>query len=261
MLRECRLDLKWTDIDAADFDHVIASTTVGVTAVFVSNVLVAALGPGALEGFPCLLPTTPVQQSRTRPLNVEIPEFPVGHGGTVFVAQFNRIARHRPACRPVAHALGSVGEKNMQHLSRPDTVQDIDGKVTLEALAQFSRKRLAGGRHQTKGDCVPRRQPFAGQDGRKTGRRSEEDRRPETADLPAPALKNSLRRGALPHQEGGRADAEGKSQRVAKTIGEEEFGGRKTDVPLGELQNISAIELRRPEEVGMGMDCAFGPSS
>ena len=144
MLRERRLDFEWTDIDAADFDHVIASATVGVTAVFVSNVLVAALGPGALEGFLCLLPITPVEQSRTGPLNVEIPELPVGHGGTMFVAQFNRIPRHWPASRPVAHALWSVREKNVQHLGRPDTVQNIDAKVTLEAFSQFSRERLAG---------------------------------------------------------------------------------------------------------------------
>ena len=144
MLRQRRLDFERTDIDTADFDHVVASTAVNITAVFVSNVLIATLGPGALEGFPCLLPITPVQQRCTGPLNVEIPEFPVGHGGTVFVSQLNRIPWNRPARCPVAQALWSIGEKNMKHFGRTDTVHDIDGEVTPEALAQFSWKGLAG---------------------------------------------------------------------------------------------------------------------
>jgi hypothetical protein len=42
----------------------------------------------------------------------------------------------------------------VQHLGAADAVDDVHAEMALEALAQFGRQRLAGGRHQAQGDVV-----------------------------------------------------------------------------------------------------------
>ena len=48
--RQRRLDLERRDPDAADLHHVVGASAIGVVAVGVADILVAASGPGAEEG-------------------------------------------------------------------------------------------------------------------------------------------------------------------------------------------------------------------
>ena len=100
VLHQRRLDLERRDPDAAHLEHVVAAAGVGVVAVGVAHVLVAALGPAALEGLARLLAVAPVHQRRARALDVEVADLAVGDRPAVVAAQLDLVAR-RPACRCV----------------------------------------------------------------------------------------------------------------------------------------------------------------
>jgi hypothetical protein len=87
-------------------------------------------------------------------VDVQVAGLAVGHRAAVVAAQFDVVARHRPAGGAVAHPLGPVGQEDVQHLGGADAVHDVHAEVALEALAQFGRQRLAGRRHQAQGHVV-----------------------------------------------------------------------------------------------------------
>ena len=103
VLHQRGLDLEGRDVDAADLEHVVAAAAVGVAAVGVAHVLVAALGPAALEGVARLRAVAPVHHRGRGAVDVEVARLAVGHRAAVVAAQFDLVARHRPAGGAVAH--------------------------------------------------------------------------------------------------------------------------------------------------------------
>ena len=154
VLDDGRLDLERAHIDAADLQHVVAPAGVGEAAVGIADVLVAALGPAALEGFARLGAVPPVHERRRRPLDEEVAGLAVLNAAAVLGAELDVVARHRPAGRAVTHLVRPVGDEDVQHLGRADAVDDVDAEMAPEALADLGRQRLA--RPRRRGAARPR---------------------------------------------------------------------------------------------------------
>jgi hypothetical protein len=182
----------------------------------------------------------------------------IGHRAAVLAAQRDLVARHRPAGGAIAHALRPVGQEDVQHLGGADAVDDVHAEVALEALAQFGRQGLAGRGGQAQGHRLARGQLGVGQHAREAGRRTIKDRGLEATDLAAPALEGGIRCGAFGHQDRGGAHAQGKGQRIAQAIGEEQLGRRETHIVFAQLQDGSPIEFGRPIRIGMRVHRALG---
>ena len=148
MLHQRGLDLERRHVLAADLEHVVAAARVGVGAVGIAHVLVAALGPRALEGVARLVAVAPVHQRRARAADVEVADLAVGHRAAVVAAQLDRVAGHRLAGAAVVHVARTVGQEDVQHLGGADAVDQLAAEVRAEALAEFARQRLAGRRAQ-----------------------------------------------------------------------------------------------------------------
>src|SRR6218665_80638 len=108
MLHQGGLDLERRDIDATDFEHVVAAPGVGVIAFGVAQVLVATLGPDPLKSLAALVALVPVHQRGTGALDVQVANRAIGHLAPVFAAQRNVVAGHRLARGAIAHIPGAV---------------------------------------------------------------------------------------------------------------------------------------------------------
>ena len=91
-------------------------------------------------------------------MDVKIARLAVRRRPPVLAAQFDLVARHRPAGRAVAHLVRAVGEEDVQHLGRADAVDDVDAEMALEALADLGRQRFAGGGDESQRHVLARRQ-------------------------------------------------------------------------------------------------------
>src|SRR5207247_4131745 len=124
--------------------HVVGAAAVGVVALLVHAVLVAAAGPRALEGVFRAFPLVPVHERAGRPANLQLAQFarPSDHVALV-VDQPHLVSRHRLAGAAIPYFARTVGEKDMQHLGRADAVQNLDAGALGPALADVGRQRLA----------------------------------------------------------------------------------------------------------------------
>src|SRR6185312_8925665 len=92
------LDLERRNIDATDFQHVVAAARIGVAAVVgIAHVFVAGLGPAALEGLAGLRAVAPVHDRARRAMDVQVARFAVWNLPAIIAAQLDLVARHRPA--------------------------------------------------------------------------------------------------------------------------------------------------------------------
>ena len=141
----------------------------------------------------------------------------------------------------------------MQHLGRAEAVDDLAAEVAREALADVARQRFAGRRAQAKLDLRSIRQIGRREHAGIAGRRAEEQRH---AVLRQP-LEDRWRRRPFGHQHGGRADAQREGQRVAETVGEEQFRGREQHVGFAHAEHRAAEQRCGPVEIGVGVDRAL----
>ena len=218
---------------AADLQHVVAAAGVGVGAVRIAHVLVAALGPLALEGVARLLAVAPVHQRGARATDVEVADLAVGDRPAVVAAQLDLVARHRlaGACRSARRRAGSRGRC---------------------AASRWSRCR----RRCSQPKCALKRSPSS----RGSASPADEHMRSATslrsAATPAtPACRRSRSARRRTASASGRAApvqrlntasgvgrsaisttiapaAQRKGQRIAEAVGEEELGRREADVAL-----------------------------
>lgn len=139
------LDLDRRHPDAAHLEHVVRAAAVGVVAVLVEGVLVAAARPGAMEGVLGLLALVPVHERRGRAADLELAELArLGDDVALVIEEAHLVAGNRLAGRAVAHLAGAIGEEDVQHFGRADAVQDLDPGALGPALAEIGGKRFAG---------------------------------------------------------------------------------------------------------------------
>src|ERR1019366_4893741 len=206
VLHQRRLDLEGRDPDAAHLEHVVAAPGIGVVAVGVARILVAALGPAALEGLARALAVAPVHECRAGTPDVEIADLAVGDGPAVFAAQLDLVALDRLAGGAVANIARPVRDEDMQHLGRADAVDDGDAELPLEALTDLAGQRLARRGAHAQLHRFARRQRRRSEYAGEAGRRGEEDRRARRRVGRGPALEDRVRRRPLSHDDDAGAD-------------------------------------------------------
>jgi hypothetical protein len=91
---ERRLHFHRRDVDAAHLEHVVGAPAVGVVAVLVEAVLVAASRPRPLEGVLGLLALVPVHERGGRPADLQLAKLPgLRDEPALFIEQAHFIAR------------------------------------------------------------------------------------------------------------------------------------------------------------------------
>ena len=171
------LDLGRSDPLAADLEHVVGASQVGVEAVLGLDVHVAALEPLAVEALAGRIGAAPVAGRRGGARDPELPRRARGHVVAGLVAETDAVPAHHRARRPGPAASGTVRDVDVGHLRRADPVEDLDAEALAEAREQLGRERLPGG------DSLPyRRERVRGEiGGQQRGverRHGEEQRRP-----------------------------------------------------------------------------------
>ena len=139
------LDFGGRDPDAGDFQHVVGAAAIGVEAVRVLAVLIAAARPLADEGGAALGAVVPVKVGGGRALDQQLAQLALLHFAALLVDQFQLVARHRLAGGAVAEFARPVGKEDVQHLGRADAVEDIDTGLLLEALGDLRREGFTRG--------------------------------------------------------------------------------------------------------------------
>ena len=76
--------------------------------------------------------------------NLQFTDRAFGDRLTVFIDETNLVTRHRLAGRSVAHVPWAVRQKDMQHLRRAESIEDVHASVLAPALSDFRRQRFAG---------------------------------------------------------------------------------------------------------------------
>ncbi|MCY1293744.1 hypothetical protein D9M70_430120 [compost metagenome] len=252
--RQRGLDLERRDVDAADLEHVVAAPCIGVVAVGITQVLVAAARPFADEGVAGLVAIAPVHQRRARSLDVEVADLARRRGLATFVQQFQFVAGHGLARGAVAHLAGPVRQEDMQHFRGADAIQDVAAEMRQETLADIARQCLAG-----RGAHAQRHLAARGQVGR--GEQAGEQCRHATENgglLLAQTPEHRRRRGPFGHQHGGRTHRHREGQRIAQPIGKEQLGGREHHVVLADAEHLAGIEVGGMEQVAVGVHRALG---
>ena len=144
MRGEGGLDLERRHPDARHLEHVIGTPAALVITVGIADVFVSRIGPRAHEGALALGALVPVALGGRRPADHKFADLPFAEFAAVLVEDARRVARHRLAGRAVAQVARPIAEKDMQHLGRPDAIEDLDSDDVAPALADVGRQRLAG---------------------------------------------------------------------------------------------------------------------
>ena len=146
MLDQHRLDLGRSDPLAADLEHVVGASEVGVVAVLGLDVHVAGLEPLAVEALAGRIGAAPVAGRRGGARDPELARRARGHVVAGLVAETDAVARP-PPCRddPGRQRPGRFETVDVGHLGRADPVEDLDAEALAEAREQLRRERLAGG--------------------------------------------------------------------------------------------------------------------
>src|SRR5215210_4890667 len=124
MIPERALDLDRGDPEAADFDHVVRAALVPVEAVLVHPVPITGEEPLALHGLLGLLVVAPVVRRGGITLDREISRLAWLHGISSLVQYLGLITRHGLAAGAGFDLFGRVGDEDVQHLRRADTVEN-----------------------------------------------------------------------------------------------------------------------------------------
>src|SRR5690606_15180609 len=135
VLDEDVLHFDGRDVLAAYLDHVVAATGIGVIALLVAHVLVATLDPVAQERGARLVAVVPIHEGCAGAPDVEVADGAARHRLAVFVAQLDFVAGNRLARGAVAQVVFAVGEKDVQHFGRSDTVENATAELLREAVA------------------------------------------------------------------------------------------------------------------------------
>src|SRR2546428_6245080 len=139
VLEQRRLDLDRRRPQAADLDHVVGPSLVPVVAVLVDAIPIAREEPLAEDRPLGLLMLRPVQRERAVALHVEVAGIAGGHWLAFLVEDLQLVSGNRLATRSGAHVVEPVGAVDVQHLRRPDAVEDREPVRLLPAPPDLSR--------------------------------------------------------------------------------------------------------------------------
>ena len=246
VLEQRRLDLDRRRPQAADLDHVVGPSLVPVVAVLVDAIPIAREEPVAEDRPLGLLMLRPVQRERAVALHVEVAGIAGGHWLSFLVEDLQLVSGNRLATRSGAHVVEPVGAVDVQHLGRPDAVEDREPVRLLPAPPDLGRKRLRGG------DAMANRAEISAARALEVeeGRRGEEECRPAFLD----GVED--RRGGMPSrvQHSAGADPVRHRQVVAEAVGVKEARGREGGIALFDSEHLLAVGNACVRNVVLKMD-------
>ena len=132
------LHLEGADVDAADLEHVVAAPAVGIAAVVVAQVFVAAgwsawkVCVGNFSRLPQYISAAEGPGYRARPARRSRPRRRSRRTAA-------RCGSPPPASRWCRSALGPVGQEDVQHLGAADAVDDDDAEARSKRSADLGR--------------------------------------------------------------------------------------------------------------------------
>ena len=144
MLKQDALDLGRRDPLARDLEHIIRPTAVGKIAGFVLGIGIAGVHPVAQHGLGRLLGIVPVRGGPGLAPNQQATHLADSHRLPAFIYNFGLIAGNRASAGAGPVIVQTVGNKNMQHFGRANSVQNRQAGVLLPAPEHFGRQGLAG---------------------------------------------------------------------------------------------------------------------
>src|SRR5258706_571083 len=250
MRDESGFDLGGRDVDARDLQHVVGAPAVYVVAVPVQAVLVAALRPASHESAAAFLVIVPIACSARRPADLQLSHLSLLCRVAALVHQAQLVARHRFARGAVAQVARPVGEEDVQHLGRPDSVQDLQPGPLLPALRDLRREGLPRPDAQPPPHLLPFSEGGARQHRSVERRHSGEKRR----FLFREPLEHGRRRRALGHQNRSGAGRERKGERVAEAVREKELCRGEDDIAFLVPEDRLGVELRREDHARMNVN-------
>src|SRR5439155_4763414 len=126
MRHERCLYFGWRHPLAARLDHVVRAAAVDEVPVAVLLVLVAGVRPAAAERAQALLAIVPVRDRARRPADAQLPDRTAWKRPVLVVDDLHFVSRHGFSGRSVADVTRPEGKEDVQHLRRPDAIEDVD---------------------------------------------------------------------------------------------------------------------------------------
>ncbi len=195
----------------------------------------------------------PVAGGARRPADLQLSHLALLCRVAALVHQAQLVARHRFARGAVAQVARPVGEEDVQHLGRPDSVQDLQPGPLLPALRDLRREGFPGRDAQPQPHLLPFREVGVREHRRVERRHSIENRR----FLFREPLEHGGRRRAFGHQNRSGAGRERKGERVAEAVREKELRRGEDDIALLVPEDRLGVELRREDHAGMNVNRAL----
>ena len=122
--------------------HVIASAVVIIVAFAVAVIPVPCVKPFPQHRGFGLIVLAVVESSHRFALDLKITDFTVGYFNTVIIDNFSNVSRHDFTGASRLNISGTVGDKNMHQLGRPDAVQYFQSKPFFPLIKDFFRQCL-----------------------------------------------------------------------------------------------------------------------
>src|SRR5215471_8698534 len=116
-----------------------------IIAVAVAEIFVASEGPFADKGAPAFGALVPITFAGSGAAHDELADLVIHGFASLFVDDFQVVARHRFSGGAVAHVIRPVGKERLEHFRRADAVEDIDAARRPPALTERARQGLSSG--------------------------------------------------------------------------------------------------------------------
>ena len=102
-------DFKGRHVDTAYLQHIVAATAIGVVAVCVAAVFVAATRPLTRKGVLGFFAVVPVHDGGRGALNLQLAQLSRRAGISFVIDQAQCVARHHFTSGPIANTTGAIG--------------------------------------------------------------------------------------------------------------------------------------------------------
>ena len=102
-------DFKGRHVDTAYLQHIVAATAIGVVAVCVAAVFVAATRPLTCKGVLGFFAVVPVHDGGRGALNLQLAQLTHRAGASLVIDQAQGVARHHFTGGPIANTARAVG--------------------------------------------------------------------------------------------------------------------------------------------------------
>jgi len=250
-----RLDLRTGDVVPAGDDQVVGPGLVLQSAVLALDEDVAGVRPAVPARVSLFLRAVPVLDAGRAADGEQSGLAAVALLARVRIDDLTLVARNgEPRRRRVDLLVVTVADEDVQHLRRPDPVQQFDAVLLLERFEGRRRQRFAGAHpHSERGDVVLLRTVGV------LGEHLVERRRDRTQDRDAVLVDGfeEVAGSGVLCEARARAEAERERDEVPVAVRERERRVTAEHVLLGRFEAVPSVRVRAGEHLAMRVDRAF----